>query len=104
MKSSYQVSVSILFPVNGVARKEDRKTLGEVLTINDRATHILKFFRNKERMVSEFSGKLVKEYEVLVITDAQFGKMDLNKHSNDWKKAALAIATSKQKSEMFLIS
>lgn len=94
----YQIVWAILTPKKGVARKEDRKTSGEILLLGSHHKFIPIHAPNIDRLNAKLEsliGKLVKEYEVLIITDKQFGLAE--------KCDFYSVATTKQLSKTYTI-
>jgi len=49
--------------------------------------------------INNAKGKLEKNYNVLIITDAQFGKMDVQSNGFNHYEAAMQVATSMTKKQ-----
>ena len=98
MLNPYKITWAILFPAYGVARKEDRKLLN-IFASGKRHKHILLHAPTKEMCKAKLdvvTGRFIKPYKVLLITDKQFSMVK----NNDF----MAVATKKQVEEMLFIS
>lgn len=97
----YKITWSFLIPTKGIATKKDSNSTFQRGIYN---SYIAAFSGNKEaaiKKVEELKGTLGKEYQVLFITDAQFGKIQIDPTTKSHN--LMEVATSKQKSEMFTI-
>lgn len=95
---------AILTPIKGYATKTDRRLCGEVILNNSYAKKILIYASSQSELdnkLNNLKNKLSKEYNVIVISDKQFGYID------GWlvnSNAHLDVATQKQlKSQYTLI-
>ena len=88
---------------NGVITLKDKALLDSAQNINKRKYEkSIAFFGSIEDKLSNAKGRLSKSVQVLIITDAQFGKMNKTP-DRDWWTAAMEVATTKQKSEIQII-
>jgi len=97
----YTITWVILIPTKGIATKKDASlTFHRGMFKSYLACHSGNL-ENAKNKVQDLKGMLSKEYKVLFITDKQFGMIEID-FKNDTNNL-MDIATSKQKSEMFLI-
>ena len=99
MKSSLKVLSAVFLPKKGIVRKED-KSLIEYVALHNRSSYATKWGKTKEQLIELYQGKLKKEYDVVIITDKQFGMIDTR---IDIREGVLKVATSKQRENMFTI-
>lgn len=103
--SKYQAKWAILKASNnGVITLKDKEVIDLSLNINkSNREKSIAFFGSIEAKLTNAKGRLSKSMDVLIITDAQFGKM--NKTPNkDWWSAAMEVATENQKKEVYSIN
>ena len=99
MKSSLKVLSAVFLPKKGVVRKEDKELI-EYVAVHNRSSYATKLGKTKEQLIDLYQGKLKKSYDVVIITDKQFGMIDTNLSIRD---GVIGVATSKQKEQMFTI-
>lgn len=98
----YTIIWTILIPTKGIARKSDEKQTDFNRMMSNSC--LIAHSPNKEKAlqrVNSLKGKLAKKYEVLFITDKQFGLIQLDYINNTHN--IMDIATSKQIKEIFKI-
>lgn len=83
----------------GFVTMKDQEKLGVVRPTPYQRTVYFTFPALKRARGKSFS----KQLEVLVITDVQFGRMDSNIYRKNRWKAAMDVATTKQKKEIIFI-
>ena len=100
--SKYQISWIILTPVSGKATKRDQKRFNSQLSrssfsIGPFSQNLFAYFANKEVAKEQLSllNKANKDYVATIITDAQFGEMEINHNT----KTAKINFTEKQVKE-----
>lgn len=102
----YTIHWAILTSDKGVIRKNDVETI-DGYSFHSRQKVACIHAPSKEKLMEKLNaakGKLEKSYNVLIITDAQFGKMDMQSNGFDHQKAAMQVATSMQKDDQFAIA
>lgn len=80
--SPYTISWVIIEPVKGVVTQHDRKMFGELNTTSIRNKQAFIHFANRSKALEYLKGfdkKLDKKYMCRIITDAQFGKIKVQK-------------------------
>ena len=94
--NKYQIKWAIITPLKGIVRKDDAKKLNTFVYSDKK--HCAIHAPDHEMLMSKLNGvkgKLNKSYQVVIITDAQFG----NVKGNDFE----SVYTAKQISERFTI-
>ena len=76
MKSSLKVLSAVFLPKKGIVRKEDKELI-EYVAVHNRSSYATKLGKTKEQLIDLYQGKLKNEYDVLIITDKQFGMMKI---------------------------
>ena len=99
--NAYKITWAFLIPTSGIATKKDSNSTFQRGMFK---SYLAAFSGNKDaaiKKVKELKGTLSKEYNVLFITDKQFGmiQQDFKNQSHN----LMDVATTKQKSEMFII-
>lgn len=106
--SGYKIWWAIVLPKAGVVPQKDQKVMNKYRVYRN-VRSVMEHFSSKDRAVAfaeNLRGKLSKSYDVIFITDKQFGLQPpvagatLNMTA---RERIMSVATSKQKSEMIEI-
>jgi len=102
----YKIHWAIIQADKGVVRKKDVELInGYSFHSRQKAVWIHAPSRDKlMEKINNAKGKLEKNYNVLIITDAQFGKMNVQSNGFNHYEAAMQVATSMQKNSQFAIA